>query len=45
MCLLRENAHLKKNYTPSGDESTISKGAYYLTKVDEMFKREYKRKD
>lgn len=41
MCDLRKQAHLQKDYTPKGDESTIIKDAYYLTKVDDMFKREY----
>ncbi|KYK54891.1 putative hydroxymethylglutaryl-CoA synthase [Drechmeria coniospora] len=41
MCDLRKQAHLQKDYTPKGDESTIAPGAYYLTKVDDMFKREY----
>lgn len=45
MCNLREKAHLQKNYTPQGEASTIIKGAYYLTKVDDMFKREYARKE
>ncbi|KAG6017092.1 ATP-dependent 5'-3' DNA helicase hcs1 [Claviceps pusilla] len=42
MCELRHQAHLKKNYTPKGDPSTIIPGTYYLEKVDDMFKREYK---
>ncbi|KAG5969840.1 ATP-dependent 5'-3' DNA helicase hcs1 [Claviceps cyperi] len=41
MCELRHQAHLKKDYTPKGDPSTISPDTYYLAKVDEMFKREY----
>ncbi|TQS33414.1 hypothetical protein Golomagni_06243 [Golovinomyces magnicellulatus] len=41
MCELRKQAHLQKNFTPKGDESTIINDAYYLTKVDDMFKREY----
>lgn len=41
MCNLRKQAHLKKDYTPKGETSTIIPGAYYLTKVDDMFKREY----
>lgn len=43
MCLLREHAHLKKNFKPTGDPSTINKGTYYLVNVDDMFRREYKR--
>ncbi|KAI5467640.1 hydroxymethylglutaryl-coenzyme A synthase C terminal-domain-containing protein [Mariannaea sp. PMI_226] len=41
MCDLRKQAHLQKDYTPKGEVSTITPGTYYLTKVDEMFKREY----
>lgn len=41
MCNLRKQAHLQKDYTPKGETSTIAPGAYYLTKVDDMFKREY----
>ncbi|PMB72045.1 Hydroxymethylglutaryl-CoA synthase [Beauveria bassiana] len=41
MCNLRKQAHLQKDYTPKGETSTIIPGAYYLTKVDDMFKREY----
>lgn len=43
--LLREKAHLQKDYLPSGDISRIAPGTYYLTKIDEHFKREYERKD
>ena len=39
--MLREKAHLQKGYTPNGNPETISKGTYYLTEVDEMFKRKY----
>ncbi|KAF5134683.1 Hydroxymethylglutaryl-CoA synthase [Metarhizium anisopliae] len=42
MCELRHQAHLKKDYTPKGEPSTIIPGTYYLEKVDDMFKREYK---
>ena len=41
MCMLREKAHLQKNYTPTGDPSTIVPGTYYLTQVDDMFRRQY----
>jgi hydroxymethylglutaryl-CoA synthase len=41
MCNLREKAHLQKNYTPSGNVDTIFPGAYYLTSVDDMFRRTY----
>ncbi|OJD25049.1 hydroxymethylglutaryl-CoA synthase [Blastomyces percursus] len=41
MCLLREHAHLKKDFVPTGSVDTIAPGTYYLTKVDDMFRREY----
>lgn len=41
MCTLREKAHLQKNYTPKGNSETITKGTYYLTEIDDMFKRKY----
>ncbi|EEQ84012.1 Hydroxymethylglutaryl-CoA synthase erg13B [Blastomyces dermatitidis] len=41
MCLLREHAHLKKDFVPAGSVDTIAPGTYYLTKVDDMFRREY----
>lgn len=41
MCTLREKAHLQKAYTPKGNPDTIVKDTYYLTDIDEMFKRKY----
>ncbi|KAL8654217.1 MAG: hypothetical protein Q9226_003520 [Calogaya cf. arnoldii] len=41
MCNLREKAHLQKEYTPSGDAETITKDTYYLSKIDDMFRRHY----
>lgn len=41
MCKSREHAHLAKNFTPSGSADTIVPGAYYLTGVDDMFRRQY----
>ncbi|KAJ9199160.1 hypothetical protein DTO164E3_4864 [Paecilomyces variotii] len=41
MCLLREHAHLKKNFKPAGNIETIPSGTYYLTEVDDMFRRKY----
>lgn len=38
---LREKAHLKKDFEPKGDIEGLVKGTYYLTKVDEMYRREY----
>lgn len=41
MCNLREKAHLKKDYTPTGSVDTIFPGTYYLTGIDSMFRRTY----
>lgn len=41
MCNLREKAHLKKNFTPAGNPDTLLPGTYYLTEVDDMFRRKY----
>ncbi|KAI9929105.1 hypothetical protein ASPWEDRAFT_49242 [Aspergillus wentii DTO 134E9] len=41
MCILREHAHLKKNFKPVGNPETIVPGTYYLTEVDDMFRRQY----
>jgi hydroxymethylglutaryl-CoA synthase len=41
MCNLREKAHLQKSYTPVGNPETITAGTYYLTEVDDMFRRKY----
>ncbi|KAH0844434.1 hydroxymethylglutaryl-CoA synthase [Fonsecaea monophora] len=41
MCMLREKAHLKKDFKPSGDVKHLVPGTYYLTEVDEMFRRKY----
>lgn len=41
MCLLREHAHLKKGFKPAGNPDTIVSGTYYLTEVDDMFRRKY----
>ncbi|WEW55116.1 3-hydroxy-3-methylglutaryl coenzyme A synthase [Emydomyces testavorans] len=41
MCLLREKAHLKKDFIPTGNTEHLFPGTYYLTKVDDMFRREY----
>ncbi|KAJ5727536.1 hypothetical protein N7493_005356 [Penicillium malachiteum] len=41
MCKLREHAHLKKNFKPVGSTETLQSGAYYLTEVDDMFRRKY----
>jgi hydroxymethylglutaryl-CoA synthase len=41
MCELRKKAHLQKSYTPAGNPETIAKDTYYLTNVDDMFRRKY----
>ncbi|OKL62747.1 Hydroxymethylglutaryl-CoA synthase [Talaromyces atroroseus] len=41
LCLLREHAHLKKNFQPAGKTETLVPGTYYLTDIDEMFRRKY----
>ena len=41
MCMLREKAHLQKEYKPKGSDETIVRGTYYLTEIDSMFRRKY----
>lgn len=41
MCLLREKAHLKKDFKPVGSTEKLLPGTYYLTEVDDMFRRKY----
>ncbi|KXS97208.1 hypothetical protein AC578_864 [Pseudocercospora eumusae] len=41
MCNLREKAHLKKDYKPQGNVETLVPNTYYLTQVDDMFRRKY----
>jgi hydroxymethylglutaryl-CoA synthase len=41
MCLLREKAHQKKNFRPEGSIDNLASGTYYLTEVDNMFRRKY----
>ncbi|KAK3203334.1 hypothetical protein GRF29_112g928624 [Pseudopithomyces chartarum] len=41
MCNLRERAHLKKNYKPEGKVDDLFPGTYYLTGIDDMFRRTY----
>ncbi|KAL3420773.1 hydroxymethylglutaryl-synthase [Phlyctema vagabunda] len=41
MTNLRKQAHLQKDFSPAGSAETILKGTYYLTNVDEMFRRKY----
>lgn len=40
-CEMRKQAHLQKSFQPQGSAETIFKGTYYLTNVDDMFRREY----
>ncbi|KAM4057305.1 hypothetical protein HRG_004128 [Hirsutella rhossiliensis] len=37
----REKAYRAKNYTPTGDVSTLATGIYYLERIDEAFRRTY----
>jgi hydroxymethylglutaryl-CoA synthase len=41
MCMLREKAHLKKDFKPVGKVDDLIPGTYYLTEVDDMFRRKY----
>jgi hydroxymethylglutaryl-CoA synthase len=41
MCMLREKAHLKKDFKPVGKVEDVLPGTYYLTEVDDMFRRKY----
>ncbi|KAF2084959.1 hydroxymethylglutaryl-CoA synthase [Saccharata proteae CBS 121410] len=41
MCNMREKAHLQKDFTPQGSIDSIAPGAYYLTHIDDMFRRKY----
>ncbi|KAI1611132.1 hydroxymethylglutaryl-CoA synthase [Exophiala viscosa] len=41
MCMLREKAHLKKDFKPAGKVEDLAPGTYYLTEVDDMFRRKY----
>jgi hydroxymethylglutaryl-CoA synthase len=41
VCVLREKAHQKKNFTPEGSIDNLESGTYYLTEVDDMFRRKY----
>jgi hydroxymethylglutaryl-CoA synthase len=38
---LREKAHLQKSFEPTGSLDSIPAGAYYLTKVDDKYRRFY----
>ncbi|SCU86145.1 LADA_0D12596g1_1 [Lachancea dasiensis] len=38
---LREDAHLQKGFQPKGSIDHLQSGVYYLTSVDDRFRREY----
>lgn len=38
---LRENAHLNKNFTPKGSIELLQPGTFYLTNIDDRFRRQY----
>ncbi|CAH6722292.1 hydroxymethylglutaryl-CoA synthase [[Candida] jaroonii] len=38
---LREKIHLQKSTKPTGSIETLAKGTYYLTEIDDKFKRYY----
>lgn len=40
---LREKLHLQKSISPSGSIEGFAKGTYYLTEVDDKYKRYYKK--
>lgn len=40
----RENTHNKSNYSPACSVEDLFPGTYYLTNVDEKYRRTYKRK-
>lgn len=45
-CLeLREKAHLAKNYKPTGNLERLREGTYYLTEIDDKFRRHYEVKN
>lgn len=42
---LREKIHLQKSFEPSSSIDHISKGVYYLTNIDDKYRRSYARKN
>lgn len=42
---LREKAHLKSSFTPTGSIDNLPSGSYYLTSIDDKFRREYSIKE
>ncbi len=41
----REKAHLQKSYKPYGSIEHLAKGTFYLTEIDDKFRRAYSRKE
>ncbi|KAH8808791.1 hydroxymethylglutaryl-coenzyme A synthase C terminal-domain-containing protein [Xylogone sp. PMI_703] len=41
ICLLREEAYQKRSYKPAGIVAAMTPGTYYLTEVDDLFRRSY----
>lgn len=41
---LREKIHLQKDYTPTGSIEAIPQGSYYLTSIDDKYRRFYEQK-
>ncbi|KAJ6121056.1 Hydroxymethylglutaryl-CoA synthase [Penicillium sp. IBT 18751x] len=41
MCRVREQAYQQKDYTPTGSIEALASGTYYLSFVDEKFRRTY----
>ncbi|CCE81539.1 Piso0_002198 [Millerozyma farinosa CBS 7064] len=42
---LREKAHLQHSFKPSGSIDHLPKGTFYLTEIDDKFRRNYERKN
>lgn len=42
---IRENTHNACDYTPVGSLDNIASGVYYIEKIDDKWRRFYKRKD
>ncbi|ODV81125.1 hydroxymethylglutaryl-CoA synthase [Suhomyces tanzawaensis NRRL Y-17324] len=38
---LRENAHLKNSFKPTGSIDNLTKGTYYLVEIDDKYRRQY----
>lgn len=42
---LREKAHLQHSFKPTGSIEHLPKGTFYLTEIDDKFRRKYERKN